>query len=188
MVAEVWQVEGYDDPEKSQVDHLTGNRNDNSAANLEYVTPSSNNRRAVAMGLTSSNSSKLSLPIRGKYVDDEHGIGWIPFASATEAAELLGPGFAQSNISQVVHGKRKSTGKMTFERVFDQGLQGEEWMDIHIDGDTLTTAANQYNGLEEDRSMTLWEFMPFLDPSGGDRRCHANKRAREDDSDDDGDD
>ena len=43
-------MEGYDDPEKSMVDHLTGNRNDNSAANLEYVTPSQSNRRAVAMG------------------------------------------------------------------------------------------------------------------------------------------
>jgi hypothetical protein len=76
---------------------------------------------------------------------------------------------------------------MTFERVFDHGLQGEEWMDIHIDGDCISVEANQYNGLEEDRSMTLWELMPFLDPSGGDRRCNANKRAREDDSDDDGD-
>ena len=188
LVAEVWQVEGYGDPEKSDVDHLTGNRNDNSAANLEYVTKSENKRRADALGLISSNSSKASLPIQGKYIDDQHGIGWMPFASATEAAELLGPGFSRPHISQVVNGKRKSTGKMIFERVFDQGLHGEEWMDIHIDGDTLTTAANQYNGLEEDRSMTLWELMPFLDPSGGDRRCNANKRAHEDDSDDDGDD
>lgn len=41
-----------DDPlAKTQVDHVDGNKLNNSAANLEWVTPSENFRRAIALGL-----------------------------------------------------------------------------------------------------------------------------------------
>lgn len=44
-------VENDDPSRKTQVDHVDGNRLNNKASNLEWVTPSENCRRAIALGL-----------------------------------------------------------------------------------------------------------------------------------------
>ena len=178
------------------VDHLNGNKSDNSIANLEFVTPSENARRAVASkraagGDWSKNVEKCGHPIKGrsKSDDEDDPASWTWYPSMTAAATELSDvkGISQSKISKVVKGKRASCGNMVFKRAPAGPLPGEEWFEIRFHGYNLTTSPNQYNGLAEDRTVTLWELMPFLDPAGGDRRANANKRARDDDDDDDGD-
>lgn len=50
MVAECW-VEKPENPEAIQVDHIDDNKGNNSAENLEWVTPSENMQKAVESGL-----------------------------------------------------------------------------------------------------------------------------------------
>ena len=96
---------------KPEVNHLDGNKGNNLASNLEWVTKSENSLHAFTLGLRSPNRTMLgrfnehhnrSRAIRQLTLDGEF-IKWFP--SLMEAARQ---GFSQGNIGSVIAGRRKS--------------------------------------------------------------------------------
>jgi hypothetical protein len=84
---------GQPDGEKTEVDHLNGNFHEHSIANLEYVTPSENVRRAVARkraagGDWSKTIEKVGHPIKGrsKSDDEDDPASWTWYPSMSAAA------------------------------------------------------------------------------------------------------
>ena len=90
-------------PEGKQVNHIDGNKMNNSAENLEYLTPSENIYHAYANGFMSQlgenhNQSKLT----------EDGVCEIRLCAGSETQKSLADrfGVSQSAISMVISGKR----------------------------------------------------------------------------------
>ena len=81
------------------VDHLNGNKTDNRAENLEWVSNKENSRRMVAMGLNSS---------KGKMIIAKNGIGEHLFKSIKLAARILGT--TQSSIRSALINGYKTSG------------------------------------------------------------------------------
>lgn len=118
LVAEAFlePVEG-----KDYVDHINGNKHDNRAANLRWVTMSENNHYAHLQGLVDIEKRRQ----RGRAYVAEHGTPTKPkpvirsdgavFESISAAARALNTG--QGNISRVLLGKGKTCKGYSFRYV-----------------------------------------------------------------------
>ena len=128
-------------------------------------------RKRAAGGDYSKNIEKVGHSIQGRYKgdDEDDPAFWTRYPSMSAAAKELSDvkGINLPNISAVVNEKRATCGKMVFRRAPADPLPGEEWFEIRFDGYNLTTSPNRYNELDEDRTVTLWELLPFLDKAGG---------------------
>lgn len=92
---------------KPQINHIDGDRANNSASNLEWCTQAENNRHAIDMGLQNPwimiqarKKKILQISMSGEVVKE--------WESMTEAAKALG--LQVSNISHCCKGRIKSTG------------------------------------------------------------------------------
>ena len=119
------------DPSRWQVNHLDGNRENNRLSNLEYVSPSENQRHSWATNLTrQSGAAKRSRAVLWRPLGEE---AWTFCASQIEAGRLLG--VQKSAIWSCYHGlARKSWGNGVWYEIKpapmiqQSSLPSEVWM------------------------------------------------------------
>lgn len=107
-----------DNPHKlPQVNHMNGNREDNSAANLEWCTASENQKHAIRTGLKdpentvkATRKKVLQLDMSGNVINE--------WRSLSDAASALG--LQVSNISHCCKGRIGSTGGYKWQLVSDR--------------------------------------------------------------------
>ena len=85
---------------KPYVNHIDGNRSNNNAKNLEWVTPSENSQHAVTSGLWSNHRAK---PVVQYSLD---GVRMATFESASEAARQTGG--SQSKVTMCCRRQRET--------------------------------------------------------------------------------
>lgn len=128
LVADAFVIN--DEPDKKvEVDHVNGNRMDNRAENLNWVTRSENQRRAVRMGLLDDAARKqselMSSGLASRISTDAHLRGVYDFQkkrvkrsdgtifnSIAEAARNTG--LRVQSISDVLNGRSKTAGGYGF--------------------------------------------------------------------------
>ena len=102
-----------------QVDHIDNKPGNNTLANLRWVTPSENVQHSHDTNANrKSNAAAISRPIR--CIETQ-----IEYPSATIAAKELR--LHQGSICEVLKGRLKTTGNLTFEYVEEPDLENECW-------------------------------------------------------------
>ena len=132
LVAKAW-LQPPPSEAHTQVNHKDGNRANNQADNLEWVTPKENVQHSYETNATrKSNAPKLSKPVIGWRVGEEQGEEQgeeVPYESVIAAARLLN--LNSGNVSACCHETQTQTGGYSFRfapLTDDQhDLPGEEW-------------------------------------------------------------
>jgi hypothetical protein len=102
-----------------QVDHIDNNESNNTLANLRWVTHSENIQHSWDSNANrKSHGAAISIPIR--CIETQ-----IEYPSATIAAKELR--LHQGSICEVLKGRLKTTGNLTFEYVEEPDLENECW-------------------------------------------------------------
>ena len=116
--------------QQSHVNHKDGDRENNAASNLEYVTPAQNlahyhaNKSAQLEGKSRSGSK----PVWCRPYNSNDEWTWHP--SMTSAAKVLG--IWQGSISNCTHGKCRQAGGVEFRADVFHTLPGEQWRDVDV--------------------------------------------------------
>ena len=123
-----------DSPLRVQVNHLDGNKENNAAENLEYVSASENIAHRYAIGGRKARHD--GRPVESRL----HGSGndWHPHPSMVAAAQILG--LHCSGISRCINGHARRTGAYEFRLpiapaapAFD-GHTDEKWRQVDVQG------------------------------------------------------
>ncbi len=135
LVAEAFELPRL--PDQVEVDHVDGDRSNNSPYNLEWVTPGKKIRQYLSGGAKPFARGGTGAEQRSHAVEALSADGKVVvarFPSSRAAAEALGVRSA-SSISDCLSGRQKSCGGFQFRRVMEgeAGDDGEVWMDIPDD-------------------------------------------------------
>lgn len=135
-----------DSPLHVQVNHRDGNKENNAAENLEYVSASENIAHSYAIGGRKARND--GRPVESRLYGT--GNDWHPHPSIVAAAQMLG--LHREGISACVNGRRRRTGAYEFRLpiasaapAFD-GHTDEEWREVDVEGLVLekTRRKNSY--------------------------------------------
>jgi len=86
---------------KPQINHIDGNKLNNSIENLEWCTQEENRKHAIKLGLKDEiNYYIVQLSLNNEYI--------ATFRTATEALKSLGKKHSGGNIGRVIRGNRKT--------------------------------------------------------------------------------
>ena len=103
LVAETW-IDNPNPNYYTQVNHINGDKDDNSVENLEWVTPSENHRHAYRTGLREVKGTPIRIVETGEVYESIH-----------ECARQIGG--APANIWQCLAGRRSTCRGYHFEYV-----------------------------------------------------------------------
>ena len=96
-------------PQKEHVNHIDGDKRNNTLSNLEWATPKENAIHAVATGLTTADASKKE--VHQYYLDGTYVTSYDSDVAAEKAT-----GTVKQNISKCTRGLRKYAGKFMWSR------------------------------------------------------------------------
>lgn len=118
FVAEAF-VENDDPENKKYVDHIDGNKKNNRADNLRWVTASENTQAAADMGLLSGPGK--SVPCIGIKIDSNNEVRL--FRSQAEASNYIGGCEDGSEVNKVINGKRYTTHGWLFRKLSQDSIE-----------------------------------------------------------------
>ncbi len=108
-----------DDPEhKKYVDHIDGNKYNNNANNLRWVTSQENTQAAANKGLFKSTSN--AVPCIGIKIDEKDNVRL--FRSQIEASNYIGARCDGSEVNKALSGKRYTTHGWLFRKLSSESI------------------------------------------------------------------